>query len=69
MKICHTPVVLREDQLKTKEPLIARNIASCRTVLLNLLYQLKPKNMKAKIEEFADNFQILLQWLTQINFL
>ncbi len=44
-------------------------LRTCRTVLLNLLYQLKPKKMKAKIEEFADNFQILLQWLTQINFL
>lgn len=62
-------VVLREDQLKTKEPLIARNIASCRTIMLNLLYQLKPKNMKAKLEEFADDLKILLQWLTEINFL
>ena len=46
-------IVLREEQLKTKEPLIAKNIASCRTILLNLLYQLKPKNMKAKLEEFC----------------
>jgi len=62
-------VTLKEAQLKTKEPLIARNIATCRTIILNLLYELKPKNIKTKLEEFADDFQILLKWLTQIKFL
>lgn len=62
-------VTFKEDNLKTKEPLIARNIATCRTILLNLIYQLNPKNIRAQLEEFADNFQILLQWLTQIKFL
>jgi len=62
-------VTFREDDLKTKYPTMARNMATCRTGLLNLLYQLKPKNIKAKLEEFADNFQNLLQWLNICNFL
>ena len=62
-------VTLKEDQLKTKEPLIARNLAICRTLLLNLLYQLKLKNIKAKLEEFAHDFQILINWLKEIKFL
>ncbi len=62
-------VTFREDDLKTKHPTIARNMATCRTGLLNLLYQLKPKNIKAQLEEFADNFQNLLHWLNQCNFL
>ena len=57
-------VTLREDHLKTKHQPISRNIATCRTCILNLLYKLKPKNIKAKLEEFADNFQTLLLWLT-----
>lgn len=48
---------------------MARNMAACRTDLPNLLYQLKPKNIKAKLEEFADNFQNLLEWLKQCKFL
>jgi len=62
-------VTFKEDNLKTKYPAMARNMATCRTGLLNLLYQLKPKNIKAKLEEFADNFQNLLLWLNQCNFL
>lgn len=62
-------VTFREDDLKTKYQSMARNMATCRTALLNLLYQLKPKNIKAQLEEFADNFQNLLQWLKQCNFL
>ena len=62
-------VTLKEDNLKTKCPIITRNMAICRTGLLNLIYQLKPKNIKAKLEEFADNFQTLLEWLIKCNFL
>ena len=57
-------VTFKEDHLKTKHQKISRNIATCRTYILNLLYKLKLKNIKAKLEEFADDFQILLQWLT-----
>src|SRR6476620_5727928 len=62
-------VTLKEDQLKTKEPIIARTIACCRTVVLNVLNKLKLKNIKAKLETFADNFDLLMQWLTLMNFL
>lgn len=62
-------VTFKEDNLKTKYPTIARNMATCRTGLLNLIYQLKPKNIKAKLEEFADSFQTLIIWLTKCNFL
>lgn len=62
-------VTFKEDNLKTKYPAIARNMATCRTGILNLVYQLKPKNIRAKIEEFADNFQLLFEWLTKCNFL
>jgi len=58
-------VTLREDNFKTKHQKLSRNVASCRTYILNLLYQLKPKNIKAKLEEFADNLQRLLDWLTE----
>ena len=62
-------VTFKEDDLITKEPLIAMSMATCRTVLLNLIYQLNLKNIRAKLEEFADNFQILVHWLAQIKFL
>lgn len=62
-------VTFKEDDFKTKYPTIARNMATCRTGLLNLLYQLNPKNIKAQLDYFADNFQNLLLWLNKCNFL
>jgi len=62
-------VTLKEDQLKTKEPVISRVMACCRTVVLNMLNQRKLKNIKAKLEAFADNFDLLMQWMTLMNFL
>lgn len=62
-------VTLKEDQLKTKEPAIARVLACCRTVVLNVLNKLKLKNIKAKLETFADNFELLMKWMTLMNFL
>lgn len=62
-------VTFKEDDLKTKYPTMARNIATCRTGLLNLLYQLNPKNIKAQLDLFADNFQKLLVWLKDCYFL
>ena len=44
-------------------------MATCRTGLLNLLYQLNLKNIKAKLDEFADNLQTHLEWLTKCSFL
>ena len=62
-------VTFKEDALKTKYHVISRVLASCRTGAINLLYQVKPKNMKAKLEEFADNFELLLNWLTKVKIL
>jgi predicted transposase YbfD/YdcC len=62
-------VTFKEDALKTKHPVISRVLASCRTGIINLLYQVKPKNMKAKLEEFSDNFELLLKWLTEVKIL
>ena len=39
-------VTFKEDNLKTNCSTIARNMATCRTALLNLLYKLNPKNIK-----------------------
>jgi hypothetical protein len=36
---------------------------------LALLSILKPKNMVAQLEKFQDNFQLLLNFLRQVNFL
>lgn len=62
-------VCFKEDDLKTKEPVIAKVMACCRTIALSFLHKLKPKNIKAKLEEFADNFELLLQWVATIKFL
>jgi predicted transposase YbfD/YdcC len=62
-------VTLREDDLKTKIPEVSKNMSLCRTCVLNLITLLKPKNIKAKLEEFEDNFEALLDWLKKIKFL
>jgi predicted transposase YbfD/YdcC len=62
-------VTFKEDHLKTKEPLISQLMACCRTILLNLLNNLQLKNIKAKLDAFADNLQMLLNWMTEIKLL
>lgn len=62
-------VTFKEDGLRTKESTISKVMASCRTLTLNLLNKIKPKNMKAKLEEFADNFEVLLNWLSEVKIL
>ena len=62
-------VTLKEDGLRTKESTISKVMASCRTLTLNLLNKLKLKNRKAKLEEFADNFETLLIWLSEVKIL
>ena len=58
-------VTLAEDRLKTKSQAVSRPMSSLRTLAINLLKRLKPKNMAAQIDEFADNFNILIQFMTQ----
>lgn len=62
-------VTFREDDLRTKEPAISRAMACCRTFALNLLNKLKPKNMKEKLEYFADNFKDLIEWMVKMKVL
>ncbi len=62
-------VTFREDDLQTKEPVISKVMACCRTLALTFLNKLKLKNIKAKLEDFADNFDLLIKWMASINFL
>jgi hypothetical protein len=40
-------------------------MSSLRTMVVNLLKRLNPKNMAVQIDEFADRFQLLIQFMTQ----
>lgn len=58
-------VTLAEDGLRTKIQAVSRMMSSLRTLAVNLLKRLRPKNMAAQIDEFADNFNTLIQFMTQ----
>ncbi len=58
-------VTLAEDGLRTKSQPVSQMMSSLRTLVVNLLKRTKPKNMAAQIDEFADNFNILVRFLTQ----
>ena len=58
-------VTLAEDALRTTNQAISRLMSSLRTLTLNLLRRAEPKNMAAQIENFADKFQTLIQFMNQ----
>lgn len=58
-------VTLAEDGLKTKDQTVSRMMSSLRTLVVNLLTSLKPKNMAAQIDGYADNFNTLIRFMTQ----
>lgn len=58
-------VTLAEDALRTASQAISWLMSSLRTLTINLLKRVKPKNMAALIEEFADKFHTLIQFMTQ----
>ena len=58
-------VSLAEDSFRTGSQAISRLMSSLRTLVINLLNRAKPKNMVAQLENFADNFPSLLQFVTQ----
>lgn len=58
-------VTLAEDAFRTGVEAINRLMSSLRTLTMRLLNRCKPKNMAAQLDNFADNFQLLLQFLTQ----
>jgi predicted transposase YbfD/YdcC len=56
-------VTLSEDDFRSTQPAVSRLLSSFRTLVLNLLRKEKIKNMVAKMEEFADKFHVLLQFM------
>jgi len=56
---------LAEDKFRTEAQPVSRAMSSLRTLAINLLKRLNPKNMAAQIDEFADRFQLLIQFMTQ----
>lgn len=62
-------VSLREDRFRSSQAAVSRLLSSLRSIVLNVLGQDKVKNMVARIEEFADKFHVLLQFMTLKNVL
>ena len=58
-------VTIAEDALRTRSNTVSRLMSSLRTMAVKMLKRLKPKNMVAQIEAFADNFNTLIQFMTQ----
>ena len=56
-------VTLREDGFRSSQPLVSRLMSSLRSLVLNLLKNDMIKNMAAKMDEFADRFHTLLQFM------
>lgn len=60
---------LAEDHLCVKEPTVNRVMAGVRTLALALLRKTGCGNKKAQMDDFADNFGLLINWLKSIHFL
>ena len=58
-------VKLCEDGLRTGSQAISRLMSNLRTLVMSFLRRIKPKNKVAQLENFADNFPTLLQFMTQ----
>jgi hypothetical protein len=56
-------VILSEDALRTKKDEVSRLLSSLRTLTMNLLHRLKPRNMAAQLDDFADNVSCLFQFM------
>lgn len=56
-------VILSEDACRSGQPAINCLLSSLRTLTLNILHRLKPKNMAAQLDSFADSFSSLLQFM------
>jgi len=56
-------VVLAEDDLQSKFSRLQRTLSVLRTLTLSLLHSLKPKNMAAQLNDFADHVQELIDFL------
>ena len=60
---------LAEDKLKTCIKEISINISICRTLVISILNKIKPENMAALLDEFSDDFQLLISKLKTIRVL
>ncbi len=58
-------VTLAEDALRTGNKTISRLMSSLRTLTISLLKRTKAKNRAAQVDNFADKFHILIQFMTQ----
>lgn len=60
---------LSEDKQRSIKTKVTKVMATCRTLVINLLTKLNPKNRVAQLELFADDFNLLISWLKQVHFL
>ena len=58
-------VTFAEDGFRAGSQLINRLMSSLRSLTINLLRRAKPKNMAAQLDEFADKFHTLIEFMTQ----
>lgn len=56
-------VTLAEDAFRSGQAAVSRLMSSLRTLILNVLRADQVKNMAAKLDEFADSFPALLQFM------
>jgi hypothetical protein len=56
-------VMLGEDGFRTGTSAVSRLLSGLRTLTLSLLHRLKPTNMAAQLDSFADNFLGLIQFM------
>ncbi|MCB0847514.1 MAG: ISAs1 family transposase [Bacteroidetes bacterium] len=62
-------VTLDEDRFRSSQKEIARSMASIRTLIVRILQTIRPPNLIAQIENYQDNFALLINDLRQIQFL
>lgn len=56
-------VVFAEDDLLSKFSPLQRTLSTLRTLSLSLLHSMKPKNMAAQLDDFADHVQDMIDFL------
>jgi hypothetical protein len=62
-------VSLKEDSLKSIEKAVALTTSIIRTLITNMLGIIKPENIVAKLEDFAEDFKQLEAFMKQVKFL
>ena len=62
-------VTLKEDALQTIFKAVAQPLSVVRTLIINILKKLKVKNIAQTLDNFADNFALLIQFFKNVNIL